>query len=252
MTDCKHTLALLNDYVDELLSDELAAQLDSHCQACASCGEELAALRRQTGIINSIPVPRMSEGLGERVISRAIAAANEAADTSVPPAHSQRRLLAGFAMAAMLSALVVWLGFIDARAPAEDPLLFMVDNEVRNITVAIDAEESLDDVSMHVEISDNLEVQGFGSRKTISWTTRLKPGVNVISLPVIGLAQGDGEITTRIKSKGKQKVMRIRTRYKQPGSVYIDSYHYAGSGIHGARFSHLAQSGPVNVTQVIL
>jgi hypothetical protein len=131
-------------------------------------------------------------------------------------------------MAAMLSALVVWLGFIDTQAPVDDPLMFMVDNEARNVTVAIDAEEGLDDVTMHVEITDNLEVQGFGSRKTISWTTRLKPGVNVISLPVIGIAQGDGEITTRIKSKGKQKVMRIKIRYKQPGSVYLDSYSYTG------------------------
>jgi len=229
MTDCKHTLALLNDYVDEVLPDELAAQVGSHCDGCASCGAELAALRLQAGIISSIPVPRVPEGLGERVISRAIAAAEaKADDRSARPAHSERRLVAGFAMAAMLSALVVWLGFIDTQAPAEDPLMFMVDNEVRNVTVAIDAEEGLDDVSMHVEISDNLEVQGFGSRRTISWTTRLKPGVNVISLPVIGIAQGDGEITTRIKSKGKQKVMRIKTRYKQPGSVYLDSYSYTG------------------------
>jgi hypothetical protein len=234
MTDCKHTIALLNDYVDKVLPDELAAQVESHCQGCASCGAELAALRQQADIIGSMPLPRVPEGLGERVISRAILAA-EGAGTPARPVHSQPKLVAGFAMAAMLSALVVWLGFIDTQLPADDPLMFMVDNEVRNVTVAIDAEDGLDDVSMHVEISDNLEVQGFGSRKTISWTTHLKPGVNVISLPVIGIAQGDGEITTRIKSKGKQKVMRIKTRYKQPGSVYLDSYHYTGSGMHGPR-----------------
>jgi len=236
MTDCKHTLALLNDYVDKVLPDELAAQVKSHCHACASCGAELEALRQQAVIISSIPSPRVPQGLGDRVISRAIMAAEDAG-TPARPAHTERRLMAGFAMAAMLSALVVWLGFIDTQVPAQDPLMFMVDNEVRNVTVAIDAEEGLDEVSMHVEISDNLEVQGFGSRKTISWTTHLNPGVNVISLPVIGIAQGDGEITTRIESKGKQKVMRIKTRYKRPGSVYLDSYHYTGSGIHEPRFS---------------
>lgn len=228
MTDCKHTIALLNDYLDAVLPDELAAQVGSHCHGCAGCAAELAALRQQAGIIRSLPIPEVPEGLAARVIDGAVAAAEHRADVPAHQAYPQRRLVAGFAMAAMLSALVVWLGFIDTGTQVEDPLMFMVDNDVRNVTVAIDAGEGLDDVSMHVEISDNLEVQGFGSRRSISWNTRLEPGVNVISLPVIGIAQGDGVITTRIQSKGKQKVMHIKTRYKQPGSVYLESYRHIG------------------------
>ena len=72
---------------------------------------------------------------------------------------------------------------------------------------------------MRVELSDNLELKGFGNKKQIHWTTHLREGVNVISLPIVGIAQGRGDITTRIQLNGKEKVMRIKTEYKLPDSV---------------------------------
>jgi len=38
-------------------------------------------------------------------------------------------------------------------------------------------------------------------------------------LPIVGIAQGDGDITTRIRLNGNEKVMHIKTHYTLPGSV---------------------------------
>ncbi len=215
--NCDRYEALLNDYVDQVLSEDDAKAVFKHSFACESCTESIEAIRLQKQLLRSMPVPAVSEGFKKRVIESAVR--NPAQNSGQQPAAKQG-FYYKFAAAAMISALVLWLGMLNITPRDDTPYLVLVGDQVRNITVAIVSEQALDSVEMHVEISENLELKGMGNKKQINWTTGLREGVNVISLPVVGIAIGEGEITTRVHLDGKEKVMHIRTKYKQPGNVY--------------------------------
>ena len=212
---CEKTQSLLNDYIDDTLSALHAEEVNNHCHTCDDCASQLESLRIQKEILYSLPVPPASHGFEKRVFATAVQDAQSAQNL-----HSKHGSFYKFATAAMISALVLWLGlFDDTKTQKHDLYLVTVGDDVRTIKVAIDSEQALDAVNMRVELSDNLELEGFGNKKQISWTTHLREGVNVISLPIVGIAQGRGDITTRIQLNGKEKVMHIKTEYKLPDSV---------------------------------
>ena len=216
--NCDKIQNLLNDYIDETLSILHVEVVDNHCHTCDVCARQLEGLRIQKESLGTLPVPSAPDGFQQRVFSSAIQNAQ-----TTKKVHSKQGSFYKFATAAMLSALVLWLGlFNDTKIEKNDLYLVSVGDEVRTIKVAIDSEQALDAVNMRVELSDNLELKGFGSKKQIQWTTRLNQGVNVISLPIVGLAQGEGDITTRIHLNGQEKVMRIKTEYKLPDSVLYE------------------------------
>ncbi len=213
--NCEKTQSLLNDYIDNTLSVLHAEVVNNHCHTCDCCARQLASLRIQKESLSSLPVPSASDGFEKRVVAAAIQHAQATQNR-----HNKQGSFYKFATAAMISALVLWLGlFNDTKTAKDDLYLVSVGDEVRTIKVAIDSEQALEAVNMRVELSDNLELKGFGSKKEIHWTTHLREGVNVISLPIVGIAQGEGDITTRIRLNGKEKVMHIKTEYKLPGSV---------------------------------
>ena len=123
----------------------------------------------------------------------------------------------------MFSVMVIWQAVYwptDSKESASSTTQVVdVGDRLRTIKVAIDSEKDIQAVTLRVEVSDNLELAGFGNRKEIKWTTNLRQGVNVISLPIVGLAEGRGAITTHIKINGKEKTMRIMTDYKLPGAA---------------------------------
>jgi hypothetical protein len=216
---CEKTQTQLNDYVDGTLTVLQREVISKHCEKCKTCAESLEKLRAQIAALRSLPVPPASESFYQNVVANAVERAQQDQSARVKHASFYK-----FATAAMISALVVWLGFI-AVPQTEDRELYLVevDNEVRTIQVAIESEQTLDSVSMHVELSDNLELSGFGNKKIIKWSTGLREGVNVISLPIVGIAEGRGDITTRVRLNGKEKVMHIKTEYKLPGSVLYEN-----------------------------
>ena len=212
--NCEKIQSLLNDYIDGT-HPVLRAEVVNHCQTCNDCARQLESLRLQKESLRTLPVPPASDGFEKRVVATAIQDARTAQNL-----HNKQGSFYKFATAAMISALVLWLGFFNDTKTEKDGLyLVSVGGEVRVIKVAIDSEHALDAVNLRVELSDNLELKGFGNKKQIHWTTHLREGVNVISLPVVGVAQGEGDITTRIQLNGKEKVMRIKTENKLPDSV---------------------------------
>jgi len=219
MITCEQIQVLLNDYIDDELAAADAEAVSYHCLSCQCCSDRLEQLRIQRELIQSLPVPPASANFEKRVIEGAVRQAH-------PAVHSQFRARSLYlaAAASVLVALVLWLGlFNDTMVNDKTQYIAIVSDEVRTINVAIDSDETLEAVDLRVELSDNLELAGYGSKKAIGWTTQLQKGVNVISLPVVGIAQGKGDITTRIRLNGKEKTMRINTQYKLPDRVFYDT-----------------------------
>jgi hypothetical protein len=90
----------------------------------------------------------------------------------------------------------------------------LIGDEVQTLKVAIESAHQVDSIRMTIDVSDNLEISGYQDQKVISWNTRLEKGTNIIALPVSAIAQGDGEINARVGLQDREKVFRIKTRYK--------------------------------------
>ena len=216
---CDEVKVLINAYIDQSLSADDVAEFERHCTDCHACSLEVDALLRQKQLLASLPAAELDTEVKKRLLDTAVKTVErvpQKAKTALIPSTVYR-----FAAVAMISAIALFAAMPYISTPGDKgEYMVMVSDQVQTITVAIESEQAIDTVKMHVELSDNLELKGFGSKRQVNWDAGLKKGVNVISLPIIGIAQGEGDITTRVQINGNEKVMRIKTQYRQPGSVY--------------------------------
>ena len=214
---CEQIRASIHDYIDGDLNKSQMATLDAHCRHCCQCTDLRDSLLRQQVLLKSLPVLPATANFERDVLQNATQT-----DPGQAASHGNATMPSYYKVAAavMLFALVLWSGLSSFNPATETaPAMFAVDDQVHTIKVAIDSEKALSSVNLRVEISDNLELAGFGNKKTINWNTGLREGVNIIALPIIGIAEGRGDIVTRVRLNGKEKVMHISTEYRSPGNV---------------------------------
>jgi hypothetical protein len=133
-------------------------------------------------------------------------------------------------IAASLVAVFLTVSVITGPWPGQpDPDVMLIGGQVKTVRVAIDSPRIVEGIKVTIDVSDNLEIEGYGKQQAISWTTRLEQGVNLIALPVNAIAAGDGEIVARVGLDGHEKVYRIRTRYQAAGNVSNDYKTLAAS-----------------------
>ena len=108
--------------------------------------------------------------------------------------------------------------------PASDPAVqatVTLDGGVKMVRLAIDSAAAVDNARLTITLSDNLGIEGYGNRRTLTWNTPLKAGVNMLSLPVYAIALGDGEIAANLSIGEQQKAFVVKTR--NPGA---DARHH--------------------------
>lgn len=213
--NCNQTDALLQDYINEDLSDTLVKAVSNHHQSCNECYRKHENMLNIITDLHELPVPAHSEDFVERALDKA---------STEHDLHKQALPVIGSALAA---GLAVWFFFSSTffSVPVNNGYDVVVGNEVQTIKVAINSESAIEGVSISIELSPNLELAGFGHRKFVNWNTSLREGVNIISLPIVGIASGYGEIITHIQLYDEEKTMRIKTHYKTPENVrhYINT-----------------------------
>lgn len=212
---CRTTRNLMMDYIDGNLAAEDNSFISAHLQECAACRKDYRQTLDMIDLLKDIPVTPASAGFVERSLSNAV--------RSQPATAGSRIKYVAGGVAAILIALVVTLSLVmGPDAERSDSTVVLIGNEVKTIKVAIQSSRVIEDIEMTIDVSDNLEIEGYGQRQMISWNTRLEQGVNLIALPVSAVASGDGEIVARLSLGGQQKIFRIRTRYQPQGSVSSD------------------------------
>lgn len=220
---CRTAKNLMQDAVNGKLKGADTGFITAHLQECAACREDYRQTSNMLEMLRGIPVPPPSAGFADRVLSIA---------TRSRPATAGRRskhVTAG-GIAASLVALVVAISVMTGSGPGQPgPDIVLIDGQVKTIRVAIDSPRVVEGITVTIDVSDNLEIDGYGKQQAISWTTRLEQGVNLIALPVNAIAAGDGEIVARVGLDGHEKVYRIRTRYQAAGNVSNDYKTLAAS-----------------------
>lgn len=217
--NCDQTNQLMQDYIDGQLSNEEMSALREHVQLCSVCNTIHNALVNVREQLQNISIPPHSEGFVERVLAQATKPAMDKRYQTVP------KIIGGSLAAGLLA---FWLISVNTlpTAPGDTGLTasgiyhVAVNDEVKTIKVAIDSNEALEGVNMRIELTPNLQLSGFTGRQQVDWSTNFRKGVNILSLPIVGLASGDGEIITSVRVNGKNKMMRIKTRYQDGNATH--------------------------------
>jgi hypothetical protein len=210
--NCERVLELLGRQHAAASAEELRDARE-HAGACANCRsirEALTLLRAEA----AIPPPQPPKGAFERAIRAAV--------TAPATAERARRgafwlgLGVGSALAAGLAAAIVAFGPLldDPNDPngAETPIVTMALHEVRDVTIGLDSPEALPGADIHVVLSGEIGLQGFEGLRELSWSVDLERGANQLSLPVVALGDGGGQLLVEVRFGQRSKSFLVDVR----------------------------------------
>ncbi|MDH3534912.1 MAG: zf-HC2 domain-containing protein [Gammaproteobacteria bacterium] len=221
--NCQATNNLMQDFVDGRLAGDDTEQVSAHLEQCGACRENYQDILGVIELLQQRRVPPASPGFTTAVLERAI-------DAAQPPRGRRMPYMAGGIAASFIAAFVLLSMMTNPAHPTAQVVL--IGNQVQTIKVAIESAHPVDSIRMTIDVSDNLEISGYQDQKVISWNTRLEKGTNIIALPVSAIARGDGEINARVGLNDREKVFKIKTRYRPLEKVRRDIrlLAWAGSG----------------------
>lgn len=112
--------------------------------------------------------------------------------------------------AAVGAAVAVLFTFILLRPLAPAPAdITLALNETRAIDVLIDSERALDDATIRIVATGSVALEGFENEYEIDWQTRLEPGNNMLSLPVVARSTGAGQLVAVIEHGGRTRRVTV-------------------------------------------
>jgi hypothetical protein len=163
--------------------------------------------------LSTIPTPEMRKEFPQEALARAVQHHEE----------GQPRLRKGLGMALAASLVFVAMTgiYFTKPVPDSDPTAIVLSlNQTKNIKLLFDSKDDLDDVKISIELSGNLELEGFGNKQQVSWNSQLQKGRNVLSLPIIATDFGEGTVIAKLRHSGKDKTFMIHINAQQGDSTH--------------------------------
>ncbi|HEX5420981.1 MAG TPA: hypothetical protein VFY39_13355 [Gammaproteobacteria bacterium] len=216
---CEEAMAWLERAPGGRKSAQRSAALE-HVAKCSSCGDA----RRALEVLSAerwrrVPAP---PGGG---LQRAVRAAAEAATLRSAP---RRRPRAGFwvglgvgaSLAAALGAVWILVGSPEpVGGPVEaTPEITMALNETRNVNISVDTPMALADAEIHVVLTGEIGLAGFGAQRELRWHTDLAAGVNQLTLPVVALGEHGGQLLVEVQHGDKRRSFLVDVRAGAPAA----------------------------------
>ncbi|MFV1997144.1 MAG: anti-sigma factor [Acidiferrobacterales bacterium] len=214
--NCNHTQKNLDEYLDDTLNAEQSGAIELHVNSCGDCSAALEQLRAMRATLRHMPVEPARPGFAAdalRVAREAHLAKSNGAvqDNSKPMQGFRHWFTAGFggALAAGVALWAVFSLLFPVQPIADLPTFNIALNQTRNVSLAINVPDEIDGVTLSVDLPQNFALVGHPGKRTLAWKTRLKKGRNVLTLPVMALEPGEGQLVARVMRDNKSRVLRI-------------------------------------------
>jgi hypothetical protein len=193
--NCEDVARLLDGYIDADLAPPTAGVVEEHLERCAACRAQLDEQRTLRQLLAGLPAPSPRPGVLERMLKTAVAA-------PAPAARAWQRPIwfrAGLAAAAVvLLAVGFTLGMHMAglKAPGVEIVAtaqpVQLGPTVQRVALMFRASDSLPDASISVSLPDGVQIAGRPNVRYLSWRTDLKPGANLLELPLLATGTQTG------------------------------------------------------------
>lgn len=205
--NCEQAFGNIAGLVSGALPPEQTAECKRHIAGCPECADALAgaealALVRAQGTEAAPPV-LFDEILG-----------------GLKPARERRRggrfwvgAAFGGAVAASLLAAALTLGWIATPVGTSDIAEFQVVlGEPRDMALAIETDRPLQGATISIMLDGGVELEGYGERRELTWTSDLKAGVNRLNLPIVAVDPDGGRVIVRLSHPQSEQLFVVRLK----------------------------------------
>jgi hypothetical protein len=212
---CEDVLSVLQRDDDRAdLPKRAAAEHLARCEECRNAAHALAVLRADRDLPISLP--------SEDVFRRAIATA---AGGRAPSRQGfWWGVGVGAALAAGLALAILAFSPVEVIAPpSAAPQIVLNVNEQRDVSVALSSPEPLADAEIRIALRGEIALRGFDDQRELTWRTDLDRGVNQLTLPLIGLRAGSGQVLVEVQHGDKRRsfVVDVLTTGAGPAAAVL-------------------------------
>lgn len=184
------------------------SEVIDHLANCGDCRDALTALDALHAV-REVPVPQPDDAAIARVIEAATA------DRRTRPIHATG-FWTGVAAGAVAASVVAitWLVLVvpGAQPGSGVPEVSMTLHHPSSVSIAIESAEALSGAEIHVSLRGAIDLQGFEGQRDIRWATDLERGVNELSLPVVAIGPGGGQLIVEVYHGDKLKTFAVDVR----------------------------------------
>ena len=200
---CERLNAMLDACFDGELDAATMRDLSEHVTRCAECAALHARETALRGALRAMPVAEVQPGFAAAVFQRARSAA--------PRRRRPPLLAAGVGVAAgVLMTLTVVFG-LHAPSPTVPEVTIALE-ETRSVNLVFSTQQALADARLTLELPAGVELEGYEGRRSLSFTTDLDAGKNVLRLPLIAHAEPDGVLLAKLDVGDDTKTFRLKVR----------------------------------------
>jgi len=159
--------------------------------------------------LREMPVPEPSPGFVDRVLANATTGRPKSGARGARGVLS-RPLTWWAAGIGAVAASIAWILVMSlySRAPHESRVMMAL-NESRDVALVIDSERDLEGAIIRLHVTGSVALVGFENEPQIEWLISLTQGSNLLSLPVIARAPGDGRVVAEIEHDGRTRHVSV-------------------------------------------
>jgi hypothetical protein len=250
--NCSELKNRLDDYIDGYCTPAEHAAIGQHARRCPPCAGLLQGERELRARLRGLPVPETDMG----IFSRAIANAAREEEERGHKRQRQRWSLAGAALAATV-VMALGLGLqgtltgsgapsgellADGKAaqppaieematgiPAPQPALALAPrtgpdivlalNEERELSLALESQQRIDEATFTVVLPEGVELSGYPGQREITWIGSLESGKNLLVLPLRAQAGSGGELAAHIMHTERRRSLILRAEVISPPAM---------------------------------
>jgi len=198
----------MDDYLDGALEPTRAGDLEGHLGRCPACADRLSEIRELRGALRDMPVPAPSRDL--------MAGARERASRSHRGRITALAGALGVAAAVLLTLAVGWFQ-APSRPAGHIATVALTPGRTETVGLVFNSPERMKGVTLSLDLPGNMALVGFPHRKRLSWKTDLKPGRNLLKLPVVLHRARPGLLKADLSYGGQQRRFELHVEPKPSG-----------------------------------
>lgn len=210
MMNCEQIGNLLdNGEILELTPHQQGA-VTEHLRGCERCNSEWRAVRALWEVA-TLPAPAPREGLFSEAMRLATTLAEYRGGTRAERSRPSFWLGAALGGALAAGLVIAVMGTLPRpeTAPAAAPAITIALNEVRDVGVGIDSAQPLSGAEIRVVLTGGVRLAGFDDRSVVSWRTDLDQGVNRLTLPLVAVGPGSGQVLVEVEHASKRQIFVV-------------------------------------------
>jgi hypothetical protein len=241
MTACRHFRAQWSRLRFKELDEAELARLRGHLDNCRQCRSYDRQMQAVVDCLKDL-------GSGQHDLDSARAGfLLENAYQRYRMAARGRQAMAATLLAGFIGGVLFWAAIGGVRNESSYPVfshtrtISLPVEGVKNISLAIDSDRALAEVTFTVELPDGVELDGYPGQRRLSWQGPLQEGLNRLTLPLLTHRQArEGVLKARIEYAGGGRELVLPLKPDGGSAMLLDRNLLSAKAVQMATWRFLS------------